>query len=414
MLSFYLILSFMKQFINIVTDAARWISSLLCVTAVVFSSAANAQLAGHNVIFIHGAFWQEDLIDKPSYEEIQFEHDEAGNIIINAHTGLPIARDRGLSEALDEIVDARLNWGGQHQIEDNGGQIAIDIFRRAMEYQTQQQICVDACILLTFSAGDLIARHFLENQQAWFEARGVPPFNVIATIDLAGAGGGTEAANWAMAWAQGIPVADWIADAMLSLIGFDHFSENAGIIEDLTTNAARNIATDYHGLGIPRLRISVSGTAPGNLAGKGLGPLIVGADDSLIPAHSSCGVQRPAAIESCSSTVGYDGKLGRHDGPGAQVLWWRRPALLPNHFPIIQSNAYGHHNLTGEHRGPATSVDPTHALEDITIELDSNEMAVNRPWWQWWRKQGRWRFIDGTEKEKSIADVIIDTFDTEN
>lgn len=384
-------------------------SSSLCLS-LPFATTTHAQLGGHNVIFIHGAKWQEDLLAHPTYEEIQYEHDDDGNLLLDEETGLPIARDRGLGEALDEIVDARLNWGGQHRIEEDGGQIAKDIFRRALQYQTEENICVDSCIIITASAGDLVARHFIENQEIWFEAEGVPPFNIIATIDFAGAGGGTEAANWGITWSQGIPVANWIADALLSLVGFENFSDNAGVVEDLTTNAARNIATDYHAHGIPRLRVSVSGLEPGDLAGKALGPLIAGEDDGLVPAHSSCGVQHPAELESCSAYIGYDGKIGKHGGPATGEWWWRRPELLPNHYPIIQSAAYGHGNLAEEYQGEATAVESKVHDEDFRLDVDTEEVEVNANWWEWWKETGNWRFIEGTQENKSIADVIIETF----
>lgn len=196
---------------------------------------------------------------------------------------------------------------------------------------------------------------------------------------------------------------------MLELVGFNDFKDHAGVLEDLTTNSARNIATDYQNHGVPRFRISVSGLDEGDIVGLALAPLIAGADDGLIPAHSSCGVQQAAGLDSCSQYIGYNGRVGQHNGPGAKHLFWRRPELLPNHFPIIQSDAYGHYDLTDGYRGKANVLVMTDSVgPENTVEIGETEESAE--WWQIWKHSGHWRYITGADADKSLGDIIIETF----
>jgi hypothetical protein len=392
---------------------ARYFIRSLMLLSLSFAGAAHAKLGGHNVVFIHG-FQPDHLASRPTYEEAQFQLDEDGNIKIDPVTGYPVSVDRGLLP--DSIVDARLNWRAQNRIEKDGGLIAKDLFQRALELQTQQSICVDSCILIVESAGDLVGRHFIENQADWFEAAGVPPFNILATIDFVGAGGGTELASFGVFFGQDFIITPAIGDIITTLaIGWQDFSDDGGVVEDLAVSTARNIATDYNAHGMPRFRISVNGPVlardqlivGGTIIDEALGLLMRGANDGVIPAHSSCGSQKPEILESCSNEIGYDGHIGHHNGPGSrEFLWQHRSNLFPNYYPIIMSNHYGHLNSSGPHRGSSSPVMNNFSVDGFAIEMDVHKKEQFRLF----RENKKWEYIEGTQNGASIPDVLVNLF----
>ena len=140
----------------------------------------------------------------------------------------------------------------------------------------------------------------MQNQAHWMRNAGLQPLKIIATLDYAGAGGGTDLADVAVAAANSEYVPEpmkWAAGAMLGLdLDVADYKE-LGVVIDLQTAVARTHATAPNN--VPRLRFSASG---GDQTEIGMGQvrtvtktMIRGADDTVVPAHSSCGASAPTA-----------------------------------------------------------------------------------------------------------------------
>ena len=100
----------------------------------------------------------------------------------------------------DNLSDARIDWPSYERIE---GKIATDYVWPKLKEFSQSNFCNPGCIFVTHSTGDLVARYIIENQETWLENAGLAPLNIVATFDIAGAGGGSELADLAVSVAQG-------------------------------------------------------------------------------------------------------------------------------------------------------------------------------------------------------------------
>lgn len=354
------------------------LSLLACLLMPSFSS---AQLAGHNVILVHGLHI-DDVMTRPSREEI-------------------LAR-RSVSQYWRDRAEGYLNWGGQHRLKEG---IAELVFEQAKELSANG-VCTrgNTCVLVTHSTGDLVSRYFIAHQEAWLSAAGYEPLNIIATIDYAGAGGGTELANVAVGFVGGTSTAlEWVT--AINLIWGINLSDLAldelGVIRDLTTWKARSHADWPED--VPRLRMSADG---GSVLDIPMGPvyavthtIMPGADDTVVPAHSSCGASSAWPIESCSSSVAYDGKREWEFGPGG---------FMPNHFPVLMSGGYDHFDITkDEHQGKVTYVmNNFHA--GLNVDFATRTKTVDAPWWDLITEEGTWQYVRESGS-KSMTALIYET-----
>lgn len=350
---------------------AGYAAAALLAVGVGMTDSASAQLAGHNVLLVHG-FISDDLIQPPSKEEV-------------------LAR-RKVSEFWQARAEGYLNWSGADRLE---GGIAQIVFEQAKQYAAAG-LCNNGCVLVTHSTGDLVSRYFLAHQAAWLSAAGYPPLNIVATIDFAGAGGGTDLADVAVAAANSeyVPLpmklaAGAVLGRDLDITDYDEL----GVVIDLKTSVARNHASWPNS--IPRLRFSVNGGDPA-FPTK---PVIRGADDTVVPAHSSCGASAPDAIESCSSNIAYDGKRTWQFGP--RGLWH-------NHFPVLMSDSYDHFNLTKDaHQGRSTYV-LNNFSSGLNVDFATTTKTVTRRWWEVWKDAGTWQYVAGSENT-SMSRLIYQT-----
>lgn len=354
----------------------RWL--LYFFSFFLYPASGIAQIAGYNVISVHG-FFLTDIVSPPSREEV--------------------LNQRSMGGIWREISEGHLNWSGADRLE---GGIAEMVFEQAKQHAANG-LCVEGCVLVTHSTGDLVSRYFMANQAAWLASEGYEPLNIIATIDLAGAGGGTELANVAVAAANSffVPLPlKWAAGAVLGL-DFDVTDyDELGVVLDLTTSAARNTA--MWPSDIPRLRFSVDGAelldplGPAKIVSE---KVIPGADDTVVPAHSSCGASSPKPIKSCSQHVDYYGKLGSHSGPDG---------YLHNHFPILMAHKYDHFNLVDDtHRGKTTFV-LNNFFAGFSIDFATYTRTVTRKWWEVWKETGTWQYVKDSNK-KSFSRLIYET-----
>ena len=333
------------------------------------AGSVNAQIAGHNVLLVHG-FQFGDLSSKPTDTEVYNR-----NLI---------------SDFWLDRAEGKLNWSPAERVE---GKISQQIFTQAKKY-SQQGTCTNGCILVLHSTGDQVVRHFLANQEAWLTNAGYEPLNIIATIDFAGAGGGTDFADLAVGLVANESVPQWIKSTIGSFLKLDLSSANyddLGVVQDLTYSGARNISTQPND--IPRLRFSANG---GNT--NPLKLLLSGHSDGVIPASSSCGASSPDAIDSCSNSLGYNGQQANRNGPSG---------LFYNHFPVLMSKHYDHNGIKdSKHKGTVTYVQNNF---NAGIEVDFSTYQKRIPWWQVWRETGTFQYVSKSDKQ-SMSELIFNTF----
>ena len=351
---------------------ARYMAAaLVALLSLGASASVSAKLAGHNVILVHGLIIT-DLLKAPTKDEI-------------------LSR-RKVSDFWQSRAEGYLNWSAAERLE---GGIAEMVFEQAKKLSAEG-VCNNGCVLVTHSTGDLVSRYFLAHQEAWMRAAGYQPMNIVATIDFAGAGGGTDLADIAVAAANSeyVPLPMKLAAGAVLGLNLDITDyDQLGVVLDLTTSSARNHASWPNS--IPRLRFSVSG---GDLADP-TKPLIRGADDTVVPAHSSCGASAPDAIQSCSSSIAYDGKRTWQFGP--RGLWH-------NHFPVLMAADYDHFTLVSDqHQGRTTYVLNNFAA-GLNVDFGTTTRTVTRRWWEVWKETGTWQYVAGSENT-SFSRLIYQT-----
>ena len=285
-----------------------------------------------------------------------------------------------------------LTWSAADRIETD---IAKFVVRQAKVYSANG-LCDMGCVLVTHSTGDLVARHFLAHQKEWLRNEGYEPLKIIATLDFGGAGGGTDLAdkaNWAVN-SKWVPYPIKLALGAVLGLDFDIFDyKELGTLQDLTTSKARSIANWPND--IPRLRFSGSGKVLKNRLTK---LLIDGADDGVVPAHSSCGSASPEAIDSCSNLIGYDGKRGKVKGP---------KNLLHNHFPVLMSDNYGHLEITANKRLGWVTYVKNGFDNGFKIDFETHTENKTKGWFRW-RKKYTYQFVKGSDK-KGFSEIIYDS-----
>ena len=348
----------MKTIIN-QAKAAVVASSLI-------AGSAFAQIAGHNVVLVHG-FQFDDLSNKPSDAEV-----------LNRQL---------IPEYWQDRAEARLGWNSAKRVE---GKISELVFEQAKQLSIQGT-CTDGCVLVTHSTGDLVTRYFLAHQELWLQNEGLEPLDIIAVLDFAGAGGGTELASLAVNIASDGSIPDWIKQAVAGVFGLNLSTDDIsdlGVLQDLDVSAARNLAMMPND--IPRLRFSGSG---GNAL---IHPLIPGKDDAVVPAHSSCGASSPEGIDSCSNQVSYSGKIASVNGPDG---------LLFNHFPVLMTQNADHGQvIRDEATGQVTFVNNDFNA-GLDVDFETEKKSV--PWWQVWRETGKFQFIKNSNN-KSVSALVYE------
>lgn len=318
------------------------------------STAAMAQVAGHNVVLIHG-FQQEDLANSPA---------DLNEVKAN---GEDYWRTFWLSRS-----EARIDWGSDGRVE---GAIAQQAYNQIKSI-AQQGLCDDYCIVVSHSTGDLVTRYMLDNQARWLAADGLPPLKILASLDFSGAGGGTDLADLAVSVAYND---SWylapVKAAVRLFTGIDPEPGKLGVVNDLQTNVARNLAVSPND--IPRLRFVAGGASYGGVTK----PFIDGTDDGVVPTHSSCGSASSNAIDSCVSNLSLAGKVSSQDAPDS--LYW-------NHYPVLMNEDVTHSGVLGSEVGNI-SVPVVNNTTLNGLQVDFASRSYNkRAWWQLWGSGDRY------------------------
>ncbi|WP_239033105.1 hypothetical protein [Pseudoalteromonas luteoviolacea] len=279
------------------------------------------------------------------------------------------------------LADERIDWPSYERIE---GKIASDYLWPKLRTMSEQGVCQPGCVFLTHSTGDLVTRYIIDNQANWLENAGLEPLNIVATFDVAGAGGGSELADLAVSAANGLanPVIEAAVRAWLGR----SVGQTLGVLHDLKVNNARQLAT-FPSDRTPRLRI----VADGDLYFNATKLFLPGIDDSVVAAHSACGANQAGAFDSCSVSVGMDGKLESQDG--VRNFW-------PYHYPMLMSDNYDHFSvIVNQSKGKVTTA-------NSSIQLAPNKQVAfstyeeEKGFWIWKKK---YRYVRQSDNNSMSA-----------
>ncbi len=267
----------------------------------------------------------------------------------------------------NNLSDARIDWPSYERIE---GKIASDYVWPKLKSFSESNFCDPGCIFVTHSTGDLVARYIIDNQETWLENAGLQPLNIVATFDIAGAGGGSELADLAVSVAQGTESWTFVIEAALEAWLGGDLSDEMGVLHDLKVNNARQLAP-LPDARIPRLRFV--GDASEYLGVTS--PFIQGHDDGVVGSHSACGGNRQGKYGSCSTQVAFDGKLTAQNNAV--------PGFMPYHYPMLMGEDYSHGSLLEpEQEGKVTAAsNQQNLLSGESIQFDTYTKTTG--WWLW-------------------------------
>jgi hypothetical protein len=263
--------------------------------------------------------------------------------------------------------DARIDWPSYERIE---GKIATDYLWPKLKSFSESNFCSPGCIFVTHSTGDLVARYIIDNQENWLENAGLSPLNIVATFDIAGAGGGSELADLAVSVAQATETWSFLLEAALEAWLGGDLGDEMGVLNDLKVNNARQLAP-LPDARIPRLRFV--GDASEYLGVTS--PFIQGHDDGVVGTHSSCGGSRQGKYGSCSASIAFNGKISNQ---GNAVS-----GFMPYHYPMLMGEAYSHGSLLEpEQEGKVTAASNHESLlYGESIHFDTYTETTG--WWLW-------------------------------
>jgi hypothetical protein len=368
--------------ISIKKDLMRYIMKLkqlsLACTMLLATTPGLAAIAGHNVILVHG-FQPTNLIIRPKTDD---------KIAMNGYNYW--------SQYWNQRAEARLDWSSAERVE---GGIAKQIYNKAVTL-SQSGLCQDGCVMVTHSTGDLVARYFLEHQEEWLTSAGYQPLNVLAVLDFAGAGGGTELANAAVsAFNAGLKKTTtttsstsrlWAAVTAWLGKNFDA-SKILGVVNDLQPTVARNLGTTPSS--IPHLRFAGSGSEFLGITSF----FISGTDDGVVPSHSSCGSSKVDTYKSCSPNVAFNGKLTSVKAPDD---------FYQNYYPVLMGERTTHNGTVNEkEKGSLMTFANNKFLAGLDVEFDTYTEEVKT----WWKLFGgdTYQFVRDSDK-RTMSEAVFD------
>ncbi|WP_404398937.1 hypothetical protein [Idiomarina loihiensis] len=226
-----------------------------------------------------------------------------------------------------EKAAARIDWPSHQRVQ---GKISTDYVWPKLRKFSREGLCDAGCILVTHSTGDLIARYILENQRNWLKNAGMTPLNIVATVDFAGAGGGTELADIAINVANGGGLTNEAMRYAMSLwLGMPPSEETLGVLNDLRVANARQLAPLPEAR-VPRLRF----VGDANDFWNATAMFLPGHDDGVVAAHSACGALNAGNFSSCSTAMEFSGRKA----PVSQGV----AHFMAYHYPVAMGAEYSH------------------------------------------------------------------------
>ncbi|MFC4701149.1 hypothetical protein ACFO4O_13325 [Glaciecola siphonariae] len=335
-------------------------------TLLFVSTGCYAAIAGKPVILVHG-FQFTDLQNTPPNEAFLLQ--QSRNYFSDYWTSR--ADEHHYYSSADRV---------------SGG--VKDQFKRHFERLEASGLCIQGCVWVTHSTGDLVLRDALNRLGQWGIDRN--RVKVLAVIDFAGAGGGTELADLAANVASGGGFVDFtIRQVVRAFLGVDPSSSGLGVVNDLRPTNARRIAQGNQG--VPRLRFVGTGSEFAGITK----PFIQGEDDSVVPLHSACGSNRKGDYNSCSSGIRNNGVLRSARAPSA---------LLANHFPVLIGERVNHSQHINNDRVGGVYAPIINNVSANGLVIDFAE-STGRRWWSW---GARVRSVDNSNR-KSMSANVYDT-----
>ena len=352
----------------------RLTTTLAGVVLSVAAMSSHAALDGMKVVLVHG-FQAEDLNDSNrsqkanqygSYEN--YMKHRANNVYWNG--------------PWQAKADAKIWWDSKERI--TGG-IATDVKNQLKALSNNSNFRGKPILLVTHSTGDLVARHALKRLGSW----GISNNNlkVLAVMDFAGAGGGTDIAS-NIANGSGLINSAQKA-AINAFMGFTPQPGKLGVLTDLRPSNARGINSGSSSY--PRFRFTGTGWSNAGLTK----PFLRGMDDSVVPLHSACMAASIESIDSCSNGIANNGVIKSVNGPNNGV--WG------NYYPILMGEKTNHGGTIGGQTGSQfATVNSSNSITKNSVNL-SLSTTTKKYWWSWGKKV---RWVNGGSGKK-MSDVVI-------
>ncbi len=180
---------------------------------------------------------------------------------------------------------------------------------------------------------------------------------------------------------------------MKAFTGIEPEPGKLGVVNDLQTNMARNLAVSPNS--IPRLRFVAGGSSYGGITK----PFIAGTDDGVVPTHSACGATTADGIDSCSSDISLAGKITSQNGPDG---------LYYNHYPVLMNEGVTHSGVLGSETGNiSVPVVNNTTLNGLRVDFASRTYN-QRAWWQWWGSGDRYIEVPGSD-QTDMSNLVYST-----
>lgn len=389
----------------------KLLSSLLAATVLLAASTSQAgKLAGKNVLLIQGFLPQHVFLPPSDKGKADgFDYWKSFKLYNNGN-----GDSNGNGKADDDPYARILYFSSAKRIEeaDQSG-TGLNVANQLKTlFANEPNYCKDGCVVITHSTGDLVMRYIMDNTHllGQYESK----LKVVAFVDLAGAGGGTEGAVWLNAAANGANIPGAIVEGLAAWLGGDITAPGLkpGILYDLQPGVARNTAVDNIPA-IPRLRVASAGE---ELYGPLTHLFIKGTDDSVVPLHSSCGAAFDGAYDSCTRDLRIDGRvMSGVNGPSTYYDY---------HYPIIMSEEMPHNDqfkgigwdyssgypwyVSGREMtfalSGANAYQSSNANKTVKVDVEYEKVYA---WWDWFRE---YRFITNA-KSKSMGQVVQESFE---
>jgi hypothetical protein len=339
---------------------------LIVLSLLIVSVGAQAKLAGKNVVLVHG-FNPLDLLERPADSELQGRANNYWN-------------EYWLNKA-----EANLYWASTDRI---SGGIKDDIQDQFQELAANGT-CRDGCVFVTHSTGDLVTRYALSKLGQWGISSN--DFKVLAVLDFAGAGGGTELADLAVSVTSGFGLINSVQRAAINtFLGFDADAGLLGVLYDLRPATARSTATANNS--VPRLRFVGAGSQYLGITK----PFILGSDDAVVPMHSACGATSKSAYDSCSRSIKNNGVISYVSKAPSSLMY--------NHYAVLMGEKTNHSDAINNSRSGNFTTVSNNTTKGVNVDFATK---TSRKWWSWGKKV---RWVTNGDRKSMSANV----FDTLN
>lgn len=282
-------------------------------------------------------------------------------------------------------ADASIWWDSKERIKDG---IAADVKKQFKDLAQNSNFKGKPLLLVTHSTGDLVTRHALKKLSNW--GISTNDFKVMAVMDFAGAGGGTEIAQTAYDISVGSGVVNSAQRAAVeAIMGFSPDQGEMGVMEDLRPSIARGINAGTSSY--PRLRFVGTGWEYAGVTK----PFLKGMDDSVVPLHSACMASSDGAYDSCVNYIANNGVL-KSVSKSPSSLW-------NNYHPILMGEKTHHGGTIGSQKGSEIAT----VNSNDTVTKNRVRMRYSTTTKKHWWSNGKYVRWINSGSNKKMSDVVI-------